>query len=51
MPTDIELIKGIVFPRNVTAFNFYGTRITIPANAIIYQRQTEGVVHKLNKTH
>ena len=42
-PSDEELIRGIVFPRNKTIFNFYGTRITIPANAIIYQRETEGV--------
>jgi len=42
-PSNEELIKGVVFPRNTTTFNFYGTRITIPAKAIIYQRETEGV--------
>ena len=37
VPIDPELISTIVFPED------FHTQITIPANAIIYQRNTEGV--------
>ena len=37
VPINPELISTIVFPED------FHTQITIPANAIIYQRSTEGV--------
>ena len=36
VPTDPELIADVIFPED------FHTQITIPANAIIFQRNTEG---------
>lgn len=43
-PVDVELISTIVFPE------VGDTQVTIPANAIIHQRMTEGAQYCLMET-
>ena len=50
-PDDKEMIETVTFPDDNVMIKIHSAKITIPARAIIQQRESESMLDKYNYSH